>query len=84
MVESDQVPTTAGRKKAEFFRTLLILLFFGGRFAKKEKKGEGGDARFEPPGYLDQTATNSTRYVAPFPVLPMFNTSAVLATVGGL
>eukprot|EP00903_Cladosiphon_okamuranus_P011029 g10416.t1 len=31
------------------------------QFAKKEPQGEGGDARFEPPGYLKHTATNSTR-----------------------
>lgn len=31
------------------------------QFAKKEPHAEGGDARFEPPGYLKYTATNSTR-----------------------
>lgn len=29
---------------------------------KRERQGEGGDARFEPPGYLTNTATNTTRY----------------------
>lgn len=31
------------------------------QLAKKEPHGKGGDARFEPPGYLKYTATNSTR-----------------------
>ena len=31
------------------------------KFTKKEPRGDGGDARFEPPGYLKYTTTNSTR-----------------------
>lgn len=31
------------------------------QFAKRERQVEGGDARFEPPGYLKDTATNATR-----------------------
>ena len=31
------------------------------QFAKKGPHAEGGDARFEPPGYLKYTATNLTR-----------------------